>query len=143
MLKKSITYTDYNGEKQTEDFYFNLSKAELIEMQTSVDGGLDEHLIKLVQRNKQPELMAFFKDLILKSYGEKSADGRRFIKSKQLSEEFSQTEAYSELFTKLTTDSAAAAEFVNGIMPAGFMEQAQVMANASTEAQVLSLDKTE
>lgn len=143
MLKKSITYTDYNGEKQTEDFYFNLSKAELIEMQTSVDGGLDGYLIKLVQRNKQPELMAFFKDLILKSYGEKSADGRRFIKSKQLSEEFSQTEAYSELFTKLTTDSTAAAEFVNGIMPAGFMEQAQAMTNASTEAQVLSLDKTE
>ena len=83
MLKKEITYTDYNGQERTEDFYFNLSKAELIEMQASVDGGLDEHLIKLVKNNNQPEIFKFFKDLVLKAYGEKSDDGRRFVKSRR------------------------------------------------------------
>lgn len=133
MLKKEITYTDYNGQERTEDFYFNLSKAELIEMQTSVDGGLDEHLIKLVKKNNQPEIFKFFKDLVLKAYGEKSDDGRRFVKSKEISEAFSQTEAYSEFFTKLATNSKAGAEFINGIMPADLNSAAdKAMSSATT-----------
>lgn len=125
MLKKTITYTDYNGVERTEDFFFNLSKAELIEMQTSVDGGLNERLVKLVKMNKQPEIMKFFKDLVLKAYGEKSDDGRRFMKSDEISKEFSQTEAYSNLFVELSTDADAGSKFIEGIMPTGFIEEAK------------------
>lgn len=125
MLKKTITYTDYNGTERTEDFFFNLSKAELIEMQTSVDGGLDERLVRLVKMNKQPEIMKFFKDLVLKAYGEKSDDGRRFVKSDEISEAFSQTEAYSILFVELSTDPDAGSKFIEGIMPNGFIEEAK------------------
>lgn len=134
MLKKEITYTDYNGQERTEDFYFNLSKAELIEMQASVDGGLDEHLIKLVKNNNQPEIFKFFKDLVLKAYGEKSDDGRRFVKSKEISEAFSQTEAYSEFFTQLATNSKAGAEFINGIMPADLNSAADKAMSSATNS---------
>lgn len=134
MLKKEITYTDYNGQERTEDFYFNLSTAELIEMQASVDGGLDEHLIKLVKNNNQPEIFKFFKDLVLKAYGEKSDDGRRFVKSKEISEAFSQTEAYSEFFTKLATNSKAGAEFINGIMPADLNSAADKAMSSATNS---------
>jgi len=117
MLKKRITYTDYNGVERTEDFYFNLSKAEIIEMQSSVEGGLSEMLKKIIDAKDTPTLVRVFKDLILKAYGEKSEDGRRFIKSKEISEAFSQTEAYSILYTELATDDKAAAAFANGIIP--------------------------
>lgn len=116
MLKKTITYTDYNNEERTEDFYFNLSKAELMEMELSTAGGLTEMITKIVNEKDVPKIIEVFKDLILKAYGQKSADGRRFIKSKELSEEFSQTEAYSELFMELASDDKAAAAFVNGIV---------------------------
>lgn len=117
MLKKRITYTDYNGVERTEDFYFNLSKAEIIEMQSSVEGGLSEMLKKIIDAKDTPTLVRVFKDLILKAYGEKSEDGRRFVKSKEISEAFSQTEAYSILYTELATDDQAAAAFANGIIP--------------------------
>ena len=117
MLKKRITYTDYNGEERTEDFYFNLSKAEIIEMEMGVTGGLTELIKKVMATKDVPSVMKIFKDLILKAYGEKSADGRRFIKSDELSEAFSQTEAYSELYMELATNDEAAAEFVKGVLP--------------------------
>ena len=117
MLKKSIKYTDYNGVERTEDFYFNLSKAELMEMEMSTAGGLAEMITKIVAAQDQPAIIKLFKELILKAYGEKSADGKRFIKSDELAAAFSQTEAYSELFMELVTNATAAAEFVNGIMP--------------------------
>lgn len=118
MLKKTITYTDYNGEERTEDFYFNISKAELTEMELSIDGGLSEMITRITQAKDVPAIIKVFKDLILRSYGVKSPDGKRFIKTPQLTEEFAQTEAYSELFMELSTNSTAAAAFVNAIMPA-------------------------
>lgn len=118
MLKKTMTFTDYNGNERTEDFYFNLSKAELSEMELSTTGGLGQMIQDIVAAQDTPRIISIFKDLILKSYGIKSADGRRFIKSKELSTEFSQTEAYSEIFMELATNADAATEFVNGIMPA-------------------------
>ena len=118
MLKKTITYTDYNGTERNEDFYFNLSKAEIAEMELGVDGGLSEKIKKVTSTQNAPQILSIFKDLILKAYGEKSADGRRFIKSAQLRDEFAQTEAYSELFMNLASDSTAAADFVNAIIPA-------------------------
>lgn len=118
MLKKTFTYTDFNGVERTEDHYFNLSKAELMEMELSTTGGLAEMINKIVAAQDAPAIVKIFKDLVLKAYGQKSADGRRFIKSKELSDEFSQTEAYSQLFMELATDADAAAAFVNGIVPA-------------------------
>ena len=118
MLKKTFTYTDYNGVERTEDFYFNLSKAELMEMELSTTGGLAEMINKIVAAQDAPAIVKVFKELVLKSYGQKSADGRRFIKSKELAEEFAQTEVYSQLFMELATDADAASKFVNGIVPA-------------------------
>lgn len=117
MLKKNITYTDYNGEERTEDFYFNLTRAELSEMELSTTGGLSATIERITQAKDTPAIVKIFKELILKSYGEKSPDGKRFIKSEELSKAFSETEAYSELFMELAQDSKAAAAFVNGIMP--------------------------
>lgn len=118
MLKKTITYNDYNGTERTEDFYFNLTKAEIMEMEMGTTGGLAEMINKIVAAQDAPSIIKVFKDLVLKSYGEKSADGKRFIKSEEIATAFSQTEAYSQLFMELATDADAAAVFVNGIMPA-------------------------
>lgn len=123
MLKKTIKYTDYNGVERTEDFYFNLNKAEIMEMQLTTVGGLDAYLKKIISTQDVPTLMRIFKDLVLKSYGVKSDDGRRFIKNDQLREEFEQTEAYSILYMELSTDAEAAAAFVNGIIPADVAKQ--------------------
>ncbi len=119
MLKKTITYSDYNGLERTEDFYFNLTKAEIMEMELSTTGGLSEMISRIVAAQDAPAIIKVFKELILKAYGQKSADGKRFVKSAALSEEFEQTEAYSILFMELATDADAAAKFVNAIVPAG------------------------
>ncbi len=117
MLKKIITYTDYNGVERTEPFYFNLSKAELMEMELGVTGGMTEMLDKIIAAKDAPSLMKTFKEMIMKAYGVKSDDGKRLIKSEELSIAFTQTEAYSVLFMELITDDKAAADFVNGIVP--------------------------
>ena len=117
MLKKTITYTDYDGVQRTEDFYFNLSKAEIAEMELSTAGGLDKTINRIVAEQDGARIIALFKDLVLKSYGKKSDDGRRFIKNQELRDDFAQTEAYSDLFMELATDADAAAAFVNGIVP--------------------------
>lgn len=117
MIKKTITYSDYNGVERTEDFFFNLSKAEIMEMELGIEGGLSETIKRIISTKDTPSLIRLFKKLLLESYGEKSPDGKRFIKSKELSEAFSQTEAYSQLFMDLASDSQAASEFVNGIVP--------------------------
>ena len=118
MLKKTITYIDYNGTERKEDFYFNLSKAEIMEMEMGTTGGMVEMINRIVAAQDAPAIIDVFKKMILTAYGEKSADGKRFIKSKELSEAFSQTEAYSQLFMELATDADAASKFVNGIVPA-------------------------
>lgn len=123
MLKKTIAYTDYNGVERKEDFYFNLSKAEIVEMQMSTAGGLDEMINKIVATKDNVAIVKIFKDLILKAYGEKSPDGKRFIKSKEIADAFSQTEAYSILFMELSTNAEKAAEFVNGIVPADVAQE--------------------
>lgn len=117
MIKKTIKYVDYNGTERTEDFYFNLSKAEVSEMELSVDGGLSQMLERIVASQDNKEIIKMFKKIILKAYGEKSADGKRFVKSEELATAFSQTEAYVELFMELATNEDKAAEFVNGIIP--------------------------
>lgn len=136
MLKKTIKYTDYNGTERSEDFYFNLTKAEVMEMEMSTTGGLAEMIKKLVSTQDHPAIVKIFKDLILKAYGEKSPDGRSFLKKDKngcpLSYNFEQTEAFSILFMELATDADAAAKFVNGIVPADMSQQAN--ANATHPA---------
>lgn len=117
MLKKTITYTDYNGVSRKEDFYFNLSKAEFMEMELGTIGGFTAMIQKIIDTQDSPSLIKIFKEMILKAYGEKSPDGKRFVKSEELSTAFSQTEAYTELFMELATNAEAAAEFVNGLAP--------------------------
>lgn len=128
MIKKTITYTDYNAVERTEDFYFNLTKAEIMEMEMTTSGGMGEMIQRIVDAQDVPEIVKIFKQLILKAYGKKSPDGKRFIKSAELSDEFAQTEAYSQLFMELATDSDAAAKFVNGILPAEVAAQAALAA---------------
>ena len=133
MLKKTIAYTDYNGADRTEDFYFNLSKAEIMEMELGVSGGFVEMINKIIAAQDTPSLVKIFKDMVLKAYGEKSPDGKRFIKSEELATEFSQTEAYSVLFMELATDAEAGANFVNGIVPADMAQAANTRAIAAAK----------
>ena len=145
MLKKTITYVDFDGNERTEDFFFNLSKAEVMEMELGVTGGMTQMLNKIVAEQDSKKIVETFKLIIMKAYGEKSPDGKRFVKSPELSEAFAQTEAYSDLFMELATNADAAATFVNGIIPKipanKDMKTAQVPSRAVLE--VLPLDVAE
>lgn len=130
MIKETITYEDFNGNERTEDFYFNLTKAEITEMQLSTTGGFDEMVKKIIAAQDTPALIEIFKKLVLKAYGEKSDDGKRFMKKGgALAEEFAETNAYSELFMKLATDSDAAVRFINGVVPSDLAQEAAKQGN--------------
>ena len=118
MLKKTIVYTDFNGVERKEDFYFHLSRAELMKMELGTKGGFTEMIEKIIAAQDSVALTTIFNDIILKAYGKKSDDGRKFMKSKEISEDFEQTEAYSILFMELISDAKKAADFFNGIVPA-------------------------
>lgn len=124
MLKQTITYEDYNGAQRTEDFYFNLTKAEIMKMELSTTGGLTEMIQRIIAAQDTPALVDIFEKLILKAYGVKSPDGKRFEKSEELTNAFAQTEAYSNLFMELATDADKAAKFINGIVPADLAAEA-------------------
>lgn len=117
MIKKTITYTDYDGNERTEDFWFNMSKAEVAEMELGTAGGVTKMIERLVQEQDSRRIVEIFKDLICRSYGKKSPDGKRFIKTREIIEEFTQTEAYSQLFMELLSDPDAAAAFFTGVLP--------------------------
>lgn len=128
MLTKEIKFTDYNGREKTKTYYFNLNRVELTEMEVGVEGGLSESLKRISKEEDHAKIVAFFKDLILKSYGVKSDDGESFIKSEELSAKFSQTEAFVTLFTEISTNSAKAVEFVKGVIPADALNKEQLAA---------------
>ena len=117
MLKKEITYEDYNGEKQTDVYYFNLSKAELVDMSFGDGKSVADTIRQATETQDRGRLIGLFKQLVLDSYGEKSEDGKRFIKSQELREQFAQTAAYSELFMELATNDQAAIKFIKGLLP--------------------------
>lgn len=123
MIKKTISYTDYNGVERTEDFYFNFNEAEIAEMELSVDGGYSEMLKRISEAENYPELMKAFKKFILAAYGEKSSDGKRFEKSEEKSIAFSQTKAYSNLMMEMLTTKGAAEQFANTLIPAEMRER--------------------
>jgi hypothetical protein len=116
MIAKTITYTDFNNLERTEDFYFNLSEAELTAWEFSVSGTLTEHIKRIESTVDVPQLMELYKELIDRSYGIKDADGRRFRKSPEILQDFKDTNAYSELFMELATDQKAGGEFISGIV---------------------------
>lgn len=124
MLKKTITYEDFNGETVSEDCFFHMSQAELVELEMSQDGGMKSWLEKVVASENGREIIAQFKNILLSSYGQRSPDGRRFIKNQQLRDEFESSEAYSTLFMELVTNTDSAIAFVNGIMPKGLADEA-------------------
>ena len=132
MLKKTVTYEDFDGNVRTEDLYFFISKSELAEMEITTPGGFTKKLESITKAQDGAEIMKIFKYIILKAYGEKSDDGRSFIKKKNgvnLSEAFEQTEAYDTLFTELLMDPDKAAAFINGIMPKDLMAEAAKTSN--------------
>ena len=129
MLKKTITYEDFNGNSVSEDFFFHLSKAELVELELSHKGGLSEALQRIVASEDGKAIIAEFKNIILSSYGKRSDDGKHFTKNQTLRDEFESTEAYSALFMELVTNTDSAIEFINGVIPAGMAEEAAKLAS--------------
>ena len=117
MYKKTIAYTDYFGEEREETFYFHFSEAELSKMELSRNGGISRFVEKIIQTKDNPKLVDMFEDFILSAYGEKSEDGRRFIKTDELSTAFKQTPAYSILFMQLITDADELARFIKEVVP--------------------------
>ena len=117
MLKKTITYTDYNGVERTEDFYFNLTRSELMEMHLTTEGGMDEKINGIIKAKSQPELEKLFKEILLKSYGRKSEDGRFFMKNDQIRAEFEASPVYDQLYMDLFLNEDTAANFVNAVFP--------------------------
>ena len=117
MLKKTITYTDYDGLERTEEFRFNLTKAELVDMELTTAGTFSETMKRIIAEKDIIRIAKLFKELLLKSYGVKSDDGKRFIKSQELSEAFSQTEAYTDLYIELLSNPEEAAKFFAEVAP--------------------------
>lgn len=117
MLKKTITYTDYDGMERTEDFWFNLSKTELTKLDAELPGGVLGVLRKIIDKKDRKALVDFIETLILRSYGEKTLDGKRFVKTPDMAEEFMQTPAYDELFMSILSDTDSQTSFINGVIP--------------------------
>lgn len=139
MIKKTIPYTDYDGTERTEDFYFNLSMAELMEMQTSVEGGMRGYIQRIMAANDQTALMKLFKDVLLMTYGKKSDDGRLFLKNDAVRAEFEASPAFSAIYMELMSDAQKAADFINGLIPANLRDQNPAMNMAATANAVPAL----
>ena len=135
MLKRTMTYETFDGDQVTEDFYFNLTKAELMEMSLGTYGGLDKLIEKIVNTQDTPKSIELFKEIVLKSYGQKSDDGKRFIKSPELRDAFAQTNAYSDLFMTLSTDADEAAAFINGLVPKDIAEEMEKKEKEKKESE--------
>ena len=121
MIKKTAVYTDFNGNERTEDCYFHFSEPEILELETSTEGGFFTKTVNdIINAKDGLKLSILMKDLMLKAYGIKTPDGKRFIKSEEISKEFSQTQAFSTLFMELITNEQSAADFVNVLVPSSF-----------------------
>lgn len=132
MLKKEIKYTDFDGNETSDTFYFNITKSELVELEVEYEGGMSGFIQKIVKESDNHALIGHFKRIILLAYGQKSPDGKRFIKSDALREEFSQSAAYDELFITLATGSEEGANFIKGILPADIQQEMTQQGNNPT-----------
>ena len=117
MIKKTVTYTDFDGNERTEDFFFHLTQAEVADWELSVEGGLSKMLLDIIKSKDMRKIIPIYKEILIKSYGEKSPDGRRFIKNDEVRDNFTQTQAFSDLYMSLALDAEEGANFVKGIMP--------------------------
>lgn len=140
MLKKTVTYTDFDGNTRTEDFYFNLTKAELMELELSKEGGMQKQIEKIIASQSVPQIVEIFKTLVLKAYGEKSDDGRRFMKNPEITQAFKETQAYSDIFMELSTDDKAAAAFIQGIIPDDYALTDEEIAKARENENIKVLE---
>lgn len=140
MLKKTINYTDFDGNERTEDFYFNLTKADLMELELSREGGMQKTIDRIIASQSVPQIVEIFKDLVLKAYGEKSADGRRFMKTPEITQAFKETQAYSDIFMELATDDKAAAAFIQGIIPDDYALTDEEIAKARESENIKVLE---
>ena len=129
MIKETIKYTDWFGNEREEDYYFNLMQSELVEMEMNLGGSLEYYIQKISQTQDMAELWKLFKNIVLKAYGEKSTDGKRFMKSEEMRTNFEQTPAYDKLIMKLIGDAEYAGEFVNQLMPRELVEAAAQVQN--------------
>lgn len=132
MLKRDITYENFNGVKETETFYFNLTRTEIVELEVSYDGGLEASIQKIIDAQNIKALITEFKRIVLLAYGVRSEDGKRFIKSDELREEFSQTAAYDALFMELATDDNAAAIFIKSVIPSDMSKELEKIEGQQT-----------
>lgn len=138
MLKKTITYTDYNGNQRTEDFWFNLNKSELVELGLSKNGGLDVMIQRIIKEQNAPEIIKILKEILFKAYGEKSDDGKYFRKSEEISTNFFQTEAYNELFMEVFSDPEKSVDFFKGILPQDLQKEIKDNELSETRNQLMN-----
>lgn len=131
MIKKTVTYKDFDGNERTEDFYFHLTEQELTEWELSVDGGLSGVLTRIINSKDNKKIIEIFKDLLIRSYGVKTPDGRGFIKNEEVLNDFKYTQAFSDIYMELATDDKAAADFVNGVIPESLVKEAQAEAKVT------------
>lgn len=134
MIKKTVTYIDYNDVERTETFYFHFTEAEILDMEMGTEGGFAERVQRIIDAKDQTSLLKVIKNFVLDAYGVKSEDGRRFIKSKEVKDAFVECPAYSEIYMELLTDDTVAAEFVNKVIPDNMQERfAKLVAKGSTK----------
>lgn len=128
MLKKTVTYKDYNDVERTETFYFHFNEAEILDMEMSTEGGFAERVQRIIDAKEQTALLKVIKKFVLDAYGVKSEDGKRFIKNDEVRDAFVQCPAYSIIFMELVTNDVLAAEFVNKVVPESMKDQLKAIA---------------
>lgn len=129
MQKKTIKYTDFNGDEHEEEFYFNLTETELMDMSMTEEGGLDKYIERITNTRDYKKILGLFEDLVDKSYGVKSLDGKRFEKSEEILRNFKATNAYSEMIMGFVTDTQQAIDFINNLVPKGLNEKLEKAQN--------------
>lgn len=134
MVKETIKYIGFDDQEREEDFYFNLNKTELMEAELSVPGGLSVAFEKAMKAKNVAAVVFMFRDLLWRAYGEKTADGRGFHKSPQLTQAFVETPAYDKLFMELVTSEDKARVFLDNLMPKDLLAEAKKNAPATLQA---------
>ena len=132
MIKKTVTYTDYNGEQRTETFYFHYTEAEILDMEMSEEGSFADRIQRIIDAKDKTALMKLIKKFVIDEYGVKSEDGKRFMKNDELKTAFLECPAYSDIFMEMVTNDEIAAEFVNGVIPSTMKDRVAKLSNGKS-----------
>ena len=132
MIKKTVTYTDYNGEQRTETFYFHYTEAEILDMEMSEEGSFADRIQRIIDAKDKTALMKLIKKFVIDAYGVKSEDGKRFMKNDELKTAFLECPAYSDIFMEMVTNDEIAAEFVNGVIPSTMKDRVAKLSNGKS-----------